>query len=174
VADSADGALEHPPGLREPEPVQERDRPRAHGDHVAEDPAYARRRSLEWLHGRRVVVALDLERGRLAAAEVEHTRVLARALEHPRAARRQPLQERRRVLVAAVLGPEQREDGELEVVRLALEQLDDPLELVVGEAERAVERLFGDARQGDDTRDRAGRSRPPWKARAPSVVTVET
>ena len=39
------------------------------------------------------------------------------------AAARQPLQEQRRVLVAAVLGPEQREDGELEVVRLALEQL---------------------------------------------------
>jgi hypothetical protein len=46
-----------------------------------------------------------------------------------------------------VLGPEQREDGELEVVRLALQQGDDPVELPVGEAEGAVQRLFGDRAQ---------------------------
>jgi hypothetical protein len=51
------------------------------------------------------------------------------------------------VLVAAVLRPEQREDGELEVVRLALEQLLDTVELPVGQAEGAVERLFGNPRQ---------------------------
>jgi hypothetical protein len=52
------------------------------------------------------------------------------------------------VLVAAVLGPQQREDGELEVVRPALEQFADPLELPVGEAEAAVQRLVGDGGQG--------------------------
>ena len=51
------------------------------------------------------------------------------------------------MLVAAVLGPEQREDRELEVVRLALEQRLDPAELPVREAEGAVQRLFGDRRQ---------------------------
>jgi len=51
------------------------------------------------------------------------------------------------VLVAAVLGPEQREDGELEVVRLPLEQLTDSAVLAVGKAESAMERLFGDPRQ---------------------------
>jgi hypothetical protein len=51
------------------------------------------------------------------------------------------------VLVAAVLRPQQREDGELEVVRLALEQFADTFELPVREAERAVERLFRDLRQ---------------------------
>jgi hypothetical protein len=51
------------------------------------------------------------------------------------------------VLVAAVLGPEQREDGELEVVRLALQELTDSVELGVGQAERAMERLFVDPRQ---------------------------
>jgi len=45
------------------------------------------------------------------------------------------------VLVPAVLGPEQREDGELEVVRSSLEQLPDAIELVVGEAEAAVKRF---------------------------------
>ena len=45
------------------------------------------------------------------------------------------------MLVAAVLRPEQGEDRELEVVRLPPEQGDDTVELLVGEAERAVDRL---------------------------------
>jgi hypothetical protein len=51
------------------------------------------------------------------------------------------------VLVAAVLRPEQREDGELEVVRLALQQLADTVQLPVGQAEGAMERLFRDRSQ---------------------------
>ena len=61
------------------------------------------------------------------------------------------------MLVAAVLGPEQREDRELEVVGLAPEQVDDPGELTVREPERPVDReilrggilqrLFGDPGQ---------------------------
>jgi hypothetical protein len=47
-----------------------------------------------------------------------------------------------------VLGPEQREDRELEVVRLAPEKTLDPLELPVRQPERAVQRLFRDLRQG--------------------------
>jgi len=42
------------------------------------------------------------------------------------------------VLVAAVLRPEEREDRQLEVIRLALEQLDDARELPVGQTEGAV------------------------------------
>ena len=92
-------------------------------------------------------MALDLERDRLAVAEVDDAGVLARALEHARRRGREALEEQRRVLVAAVLRPEQREDGELEVVRVAPEQLADTVELPVGEAEGAVERLFRDLRQ---------------------------
>jgi hypothetical protein len=51
------------------------------------------------------------------------------------------------MLVAAVLRPEQREDRELEVVGLALEQLTDSGVLGVGKTERAMERQFGDPRQ---------------------------
>ena len=51
------------------------------------------------------------------------------------------------MLVAAVLRPEEREDGELEVVRLALQQLEDTVVLPVGEAELAVEWLFRDEAQ---------------------------
>ena len=90
---------------------------------------------------------LDLERDRLAVVEADHAGVLAGPLQHALAGGRKALQERRRVLVAAVLGPEQREDCELEVVRLALEQLTDSPVLGVGKTESAMERLFGDPRQ---------------------------
>jgi hypothetical protein len=51
------------------------------------------------------------------------------------------------VLVAAVLRPEQREDGQLEVVGVAAEQLPDTIELPIREAESAMKRLFRDRRQ---------------------------
>ena len=147
VPDSGHRAFEHPARLAEAEPVEQRDGPRAHGDDVAQDAADPGRGALERLDRGRVVVALDLEGDRLAVAEVDDARVLARALEDARRLRREAPQEERRVLVAAVLRPEEREDGELEVVRLALEQLLDTVEFPVGQSEGAVERLFGDPRQ---------------------------
>jgi hypothetical protein len=70
-----------------------------------------------------VVVRLDLERDGRPVAEVEDARVLARPLQDALAGRRKPLQEPSRVLVPAVLGPEEGEDRELEVVWIAAEQL---------------------------------------------------
>jgi hypothetical protein len=58
------------------------------------------------------------------------------------------------MLVAAVLRPEEREDRELEVVRLALEQLLDTVELPVGQAEGTVERLFRNRGQRVETSPR--------------------
>ena len=167
VADAADRAREVPVGLGEAEPVEQGDRPRAHRDDVAQDPADAGRSSLERLDGGRVIVALDLERDRQAVAEVEHARVLARPLQHALPGARQPLEEERRVLVAAVLGPEEAEDGELEVVRVAREQRADSLVLPVREAECAVEHRFRSAaqevslsaRRDDPTGDAARRER---------------
>jgi hypothetical protein len=46
-----------------------------------------------------------------------------------------------------VLRPKQREDGQLEAVRVALEQAADTFQLPVGEAEGTVQRLFRDCRQ---------------------------
>ncbi len=135
VADPRDGLPEVEVGLAEPEAVEQRDRPRAHGDDVAEDPADPRRGALERLDRGRVVVRLDLERDRHPVPEVEHAGVLAWALQHALAGRREPLQERRRVLVAAVLRPEEREDRELEVVRIAPEQLLDSPRFPVRETE---------------------------------------
>lgn len=51
------------------------------------------------------------------------------------------------MLVAAMLRPEEREDCELEVVRLATEQLLDAVVLPVCEAELAVEWLCRDGAQ---------------------------
>ena len=63
------------------------------------------------------------------------------------------------MLVAAMLGPEEREDRELEVVRVPLEQPADTVEFAVGEPEGPVERLFRDRRQGAESRGGRGRSR---------------
>jgi hypothetical protein len=68
-------------------------------------------------------------------------------LEHTLASRREATQKQRRVLVGTVFRPEEREDGKLEVVRLAVEQFADTFELPVGEAEGAVKRLFCNPRQ---------------------------
>jgi len=51
------------------------------------------------------------------------------------------------MLVPAVLRPEEREDGELEVVRLGACQGADTVELPVRETEQTMEGLFGDRTQ---------------------------
>src|SRR4029079_3234469 len=147
VADSGDRLLEVEARLAEPEAVEQSDRPRAQCDHVAQEPADARRRALERLDRRGMVVRLDLERDRSAVAELENPRVLARPLEDALAGRGQPLQKRRGVLVAAVLRPEEGEDCELEVVRVAPEQVPDTVRFPVGQTEGTVKRLGGDLRQ---------------------------
>ncbi len=146
-ADSGHRPFELVTGLTEAQPVEQRDRPRAHGDDVAEDAADPGRSALKRLDRARVVVALDLERDRLAVAEVDHARVLAGPLQHARAFRGKAAQQRRRVLVRAVLRPEQREHCELEMVRLPAQELLDTVELAVGQPEGTVKRLFRDRRQ---------------------------
>jgi drug/metabolite transporter (DMT)-like permease len=116
-----------------------------------------------------VVVALRLEGDREAVAEIEYAGVLARPLEDSRTGARQALQERRGVLVAAMLRPEKGEDGELEVVRLALQQFPDTSVLPVREAELAVEWLF---RDGAQTASLAGRPEVPGGSREGWMVRV--
>ena len=66
------------------------------------------------------------------------------------------------MLVPAVLRPEQGEDRELEVVRVAAEQIPDTARFPVGQTECAVERLGGDLRQViQSNRRRGGISRHP-------------
>src|ERR671910_2305579 len=115
-----------------------------------------------------MVVALDLEADRLPVAEVDHAGVLTRALQHAFSFRGKPFQQEGRMLVAAVLRPEQREDRQLEMVRLALQQLDDALQFPVGQSQLsmdrcAVEGLLGDLRQVSQSSREARRQPPRWK-----------
>jgi hypothetical protein len=109
-----------------------------------------------------VVVRLDLERDRRPLAEIEDASVLAGALEDALAGRGQPLQERRGVLVAAVLRPEEGEDRELEVVRVSPEQVTDTVRFPVGQTKGTVNGLGGDLRQVIQcNREGGGISRDP-------------
>jgi hypothetical protein len=120
--------------------VERGDRPRAHREHVAQDPADARRGALARLDERRVVVALDLEHDCEPVADRDDTRVLAGPLEHLRSRGGQPLQVLLRRLVRAVLRPHHREDPELGVARRAAEDLLDLCVLRVGQPVIARER----------------------------------
>ena len=112
-------------------------------------------------------MALDLERDREPVPDIDDAGVLAGPLEDVGSGRRQPAQQRRRVLVGAVLRPEQREDGELEVVRLPAEQRVDAVVLPVRQAESAMKRLVRNAGQGT-TQGASLPSRSDRTARAPA------
>jgi steroid delta-isomerase len=174
VADAGNRAAEVMIRLCETKAVEQGDRPRAHGDDVAQDPADAGRGPLEGLDRRGMVVRLDLEGDRLAVTEIDHARVLTGALQNAFSLGRKPFQEESRMFVAAVLGPEQGEDGKLEVVGVAAEQLADAVELLVGQPQRAVERLFrSELRQGEEST--GGRRQAPLVSRpvsAPLVISV--
>jgi hypothetical protein len=61
------------------------------------------------------------------------------------------------MFVAAVLGPQEREDRELEVIRLPAEQAADSLELAVRQPEGAMKRLFRYRRQKVESSRLTGR-----------------
>ena len=141
VADPGDSAIEQVAGalgvrLAEPKRVEHGDRPGAQREDVAQDAADAGRGALERLDRARMVVRLDLECDRPAAADVDGARVLARTHEHARTLGRQGSQQLLGVLVGAVLAPEQREHRELDLVGLAPELLDDQRVLGSREPER--------------------------------------
>ena len=145
VADPAHRAVEQEARalrveLAEAQRVEDRDRPRAQREDVAEDAADPGRRPLERLDRARVVVGLDLEGDRVAVADVDRAGVLARPHHHPLALGRQPAQQLARVLVGAVLGPEQAEHRQLDAVGLAARASRDQLELGVGQPQLAVRR----------------------------------
>ena len=143
VPDARDRVLEQVAGprraqLAEAQRVEDRHRPRPDREDVAQDPADAGRRALERLDRARVVVRLDLERARHAVPDIDRPGVLARAQHELAALDRQRLEQPPRVLVAAVLGPHQAEDRELDLVRLAPHLLDDQVVLGVREPELTV------------------------------------
>ncbi len=119
--------------------VHRRDRPRAHGEDVAQDAADAGRRTLVGLDVGGMVVALHLEDDALAVADIDDAGILARPLDDARPGGRQRAQPFLRGFVRAVLVPHRREDAELGKGRLAADQVEDPLVFVGLQAVRGNE-----------------------------------
>jgi len=129
--------------------VEVRDGAGAHREDVAQDAADPGRRTLIGLNVRRVVVALHLEdRGELLAAgafaDVDDAGIFAGAADHPRRLGRQLFQMEARAFVAAMLGPHDREDAELDEVRLAPNRVQDALIFLGRQA------MVGNDLRGDD------------------------
>ena len=103
--------------------IQHRNRPRAHGENIAQNSAYAGSRPLKRLYVTRVVVRFDLERRHQPVADIHHAGILARPLHHQLAARGQALQVHLARFVGAMLAPHHREDTQLRDVRLAPQDL---------------------------------------------------
>ena len=114
----------------EPQRVEQRDRPGAHGEDVADDAADAGGGPLVRLDERRVVVRFDLEHGGQAVADVHRPGILTRPLQHAWPFGRQGSQVHAGTLVAAVLRPHHREQPQLGQIRFAAHQLDDPRVLI--------------------------------------------
>ena len=148
AADAGDHAGNQMPRLRmlrraEAQRIEARDRPRAHGEDVAQNAADAGGRALIGLDIARVVVALHLEHHRLAVADVDHAGVLARSLDHPGRLGRQSPQMDARGFVRAVLVPHRRENPELGEGRHPPDQFQNALILV------RLEPVGGDEFGGD-------------------------
>ena len=120
--------------IAEAQEVEAGDRPRPHGEHVAQDAADPGGGALIGLDVARVVVALHLEHDRLTIADVDDAGVLARALDHPGRRGGQGPQMDFRGLVRAVLVPHGREDAELGEGRRAADEVEEALILLRLEA----------------------------------------
>ena len=135
AADAGDDALENPARQRrverpEAQRVEQRNRPRAHGEDVADDAADAGGRALVRLDERRVVVRLDLEHRAQAVTDVDRPRIFAGPLHDARTGGRQRLQVHARALVAAMLRPHHGEQAQFQQVGRAADQLLDALVLI--------------------------------------------
>ena len=97
-------------------------------------------------------------------ADVDRAGVLARPLQHARAAGREALQQRARVLVAAVLAPHRAEHAQLDQVRLAAQQLQDQRVLARARARR---RAVGVVRRVRSSTHSHGRH--PQQCRTPGI-----
>src|SRR5579863_3857793 len=93
--------------------IHYRDRPRSHGENVAQNSAHPSSCSLEWLDEGGMIVRFDFEGASPSVANVDDARVLARPLHHQPAARRQPLQMHARRFIRAVLAPHHTENSQL-------------------------------------------------------------
>src|SRR6266404_9198280 len=94
-----------------PQRVHHRDRPRAHGENVAQNSADARGRSLKRFDKRRMIVRLDFERAGPAVTDINDAGIFPGPLHDQLAARGQALQVNARRLIRTVLAPHHAEDA---------------------------------------------------------------
>ena len=106
----------------EAQQIEAGDRPRPHGEHVAQNSADTRGRTLIRLDERGMVVALHLEDAGLAVADVDDAGVFARPLNHPGSLRRQAAQMQPRGFIGTMLVPHGRENTQFGVGRRAPDQ----------------------------------------------------
>src|SRR5207253_7021696 len=112
----------------EPERVQAKLRPSAHGENVANDPANPGRRALERFDRAGVIVTFHFERDGPAVADIDHVGVFVTGLnQNVGPARWKFLQFAPRILVGAMLIPHLRIDLQLGEVLVASELSCDPL-----------------------------------------------
>jgi hypothetical protein len=124
AADAGNHAGEEMPGQlvrrrAEGERIETGNRPRAHGEDVAQNAADPGGRTLIRLDVARMVVAFHLEHDREPVTDIDDACVLARPLDHPRRLRRQRAQMDFRGFVRAMLIPHGRENAEFGDRRLA-------------------------------------------------------
>src|SRR5207247_543150 len=97
----------------EAEGVEDRDGSCTHCENVADDAADSGRGALERLDRARVVMRLHLHGDCEAIADVDDPGVLTRPLKHPGRLCGEELEQRLRILIAAVLAPHGAEHAEL-------------------------------------------------------------
>ena len=130
-------------GAAKAQRVHVRHRPRAHGEYVTQDAAYASRRALIGFDIAGVVVRLHLEDRRLPVTNVDHASIFSRAANHPRGLGRQFFQMDARAFIAAMLRPHHRENAKLDQIGLAPHCIQDALIFFLGKA------MVGDDLRGD-------------------------
>ena len=160
ATDTGDDAAQQVAGLgvrwvAEAQGIEQRHRTGAHGEHVAQDAADAGGRPLVGLDEGGVVVALHLEDGHQAIADVDHAGVLARAADDPRSLGRKLAEVDLRGFVGAMLAPHHREDAELDQVRRTAKDRQNELVLV------GLEAVFDD----DGGRDRVAHAKASSRER---------
>jgi len=92
--------------------VHYRDRPRSHGENIAQNSADASGRSLKRFYKRRVIVRLDLESARPTIADINDASIFPWPLHNQLAACGQTFQVNARRLIGAVLAPHHAENSE--------------------------------------------------------------
>jgi len=120
--------------------VEDGDGAGPHGEDVAQDAAHPGGCALVRLDRAGVVVRFELEGHGETVADADDPGVLALAGHHPAAGAGQTSQPRARALVGAVLAPHDAEHGQFQVVGRTTQAGPDGHQLLVGQAEGAVER----------------------------------